>query len=346
MKELIIQESGVKAFEFISKHINISEKTNLFISTSTLFNIENQPDDYFKAIINLKRINDIRRINKYFEAVNTKLPVGGLFVNYAETNALRKKRILKKFPIGFNYIYYSIDFIFKRAFPKLPVLKKIYFFITNGRNRVISKAETFGRLYSCGFEVIAEDFINNHLYFVAKKIKSPAYDYNPTYGPLVTLSRIGKNGKLIKVYKMRTMYAYSEYLQDYIYCKNHLGNGGKFHNDFRVNTIGRFMRKFWIDELPMFINVLKGDLKLYGVRPISEQYFSLYDDDLKQFRTKYKPGLIPPYYSKLPLPETLDEIMESERVYLNKYQKNPFLTDWSYFWKTFYNIVFKNTRSK
>lgn len=343
MKKLIIKESGQEVYNFINKHSDPDNGNTLVLSTTTKFNVDNQPDNTFNAIVNLKRVNDIRRINKFFETVNTKLPEGGIYIDCAETYVLRKQRILKKYPPVFNRIYYFHDWVFKRLFPKLAFTKKIYFAITSGRNRVLSKAETLGRLYSCGFEVIDEGFINGLFYFAARKIKDPAYDYNPTYGPLVRLRRVGKNGKIIKVYKMRTMHAYSEYIQGYIFDKNKLEEGGKFKDDFRVTSVGKFMRKFWIDELPMFINILKGDMKIIGVRPLSRHYFSLYSEELQELRTKFKPGMIPPFYADMP--KTFEEIMESERIYLEKYQKHPLRTDWQYFWLAWKNILFKKARS-
>ena len=198
-------------------------------------------------------------------------------------------------------------------------------------------------MFSCGFEVINEKEINNHLYFVAKKVKEPVFDNNPTYGPLVRLKRVAKDGKIINVYKMRTMHPYAEYLQAYLFDTNNLKPGGKFKDDYRVSTIGKIMRKFWIDELPMLINLLKGNMKLVGVRPLSKHYFSLYSKELQDRRIKYKPGLVPPFY--VDLPETLDEIMASEKKYLDAYEKNPFLTDVKYFFAAFYNIMIKRARS-
>ena len=345
MKHLIIRESGENVYSYISEFMDVEDTThNLIVSTSTAFNIEMQPQELYKGIVNLKRTNDIRRINKVFEAVNAKLELGGIFISSVETYSLRKRRILKKFPPGINYFIYAIDFFVKRAAPKLWGIKKLYFFITAGRNRVLSKAETLGRLYSCGFKLIDESFMNNMYFFVVEKVKEPAFDYNPTYGPLIRLRRVGKNGKIIKVYKMRTMHAYSEYLQSYIYKNNDLEDGGKFKDDFRVTTMGRVMRKFWLDELPMFINFFKGELKIVGVRPLSEHYLSLYREDLRNKRIKFKPGLVPPFYYDMPT--TLEEIMDSEEKYLDSYAKHPFLTDWRYFWRAFYNIFFKKARSK
>ena len=343
VKNAIIEELGINVYDYLCRMLYLDSETTLIVSTTTKFNIDNQPSGFFRALVNLKRVNDIRWINKFFESVNSKLPKGGFFVCLAETKNLRKARILKKYPPILNYIIYIIDYIIKRVFPKFTFTKGIYFFLTRGQNRVISRAEVLGRLYSCGFEVIDEQFIDNHFYVVCRKVKQPAYDLEATYGPLVRLKRIGKEGKEIKVFKMRTMHPYAEYLQEYIYQKHSLDQGGKFKDDFRVSTLGRIMRRLWIDELPMLVNLLRGDLKLVGVRPLSRHYFSLYTKELQEKRIKTKPGLIPPFY--VDKPNTLEEIMESENRYLDAYFKHPFYTDVRYFFKAVFNIVFKKYRS-
>jgi lipopolysaccharide/colanic/teichoic acid biosynthesis glycosyltransferase len=343
IRNLILEEVGSDALSFIDSHAVLADSKTMMVSTTTKFNIAKLPLPEYNYLVNLKRINDILRINKFFEEINAKLPLGGLYINQVETYSLRKKRILKKYPPGVNWVIYTIDFVLKRVMPKLWSTKKLYFLITNGRNRVMSKAETFGRLYSCGFEIIDEKMINGALYFVARKTSEPVFDSNPTYGPLIKLRRFGKGGKKIGVYKMRTMHPYSEYLQAYVYEKSSLQDGGKFADDFRITSVGRFMRKFWLDELPMFINVFKGEMKIVGVRPLSTHYFGLYTEELKERRLKYKPGLVPPFYVDMPV--TLEEIMASELKYLDAYEKRPFRTDVSYFFKAFYNIIVKKARS-
>lgn len=331
-------------FDFVFSYAKIESPQTLIINTTTRQNIDYQYFNSFDSIVNLNRINDIRYINKFFETANSKLEPGGLFIDFVETKNQRKVRILKKFPFVINYIYYSSDFIVKRIFPKFLLTKKLYFLLTRGNNRVVTKAETFGRLYSCGFDVIAEKEIEGHLYFVAQKITDPAFPDDPTYGPMVKLRRIGKGGKLIKVYKLRTMHPFSEFLQEYVYNKEGLQEGGKFKDDFRVSSIGKILRTFWLDELPMLYNLLRGDLKIFGVRPLSKHYFNLYSEELKELRIKTKPGLIPPFY--VDYPKTLDGIMASERLYLEQYLKNPIRTDIKYLTKAIINIVFKRYRSK
>lgn len=344
IKEIVTEQAGEQVWDFINPHIGAEPSKCLLLATSTIFNIRNQPDNTYQTIVNLKRINDVRYLNKFFEAANALLPKGGIYINSVQTHRLRKAKLLKRFFWPLNWFVYTIDVILSRVFPKLPITKKIYFFITQGHNRQLSMAETFGRLYSCGFEVLDESKINNELYFIARKIKEPVFDNNPTYGPLIRLKRYGKGGELFGVYKARTMHPYSEYLQEYIFKHNSLDEGGKFKDDFRITTLGHVLRKFWLDELPMLINVMKGQMKIVGVRPLSRHYISLYSDELKKKRMKHKPGLIPPYYADMP--KTLEEIMASEMHYLEQYEKSPYLTDFNYFFKALYNILIKRARSK
>jgi len=343
LRNAIIEEVGEKAERFIENHVELEGENTLIISTLTRFNILKQEDHRYSTIVNLRRINDIRYLNKFFESVNHKLPQHGVFIGWGETAHMRMKRILQKYPPVLNWIIFLIDYLIKRVFPKFYVTRGIYFFLTRGNNRVLTRAEILGRLYACGFEIIEDQFVNGTYFFVGRRIKKPAFDPSPTYGPFITLRRVGKGGERIKVYKLRTMYPFAEYLQDYIHKQNSLENGGKFRNDFRVSGSRAVLRKLWIDELPMIINVLRGELKVVGVRPLSQHYFNLYSKELQEKRIKYKPGLIPPYYADLP--ETLEEIQESELRYLESYEKRPFRTQWKYFWRAWYNILFRKARS-
>jgi len=339
----ILKDPGEEVYTYLSDFINIENKKTIVMMTKTVFNVDALSDNYFSTLVNFARINDIPRINKFFHAINQKLPMDGLFVGCAETKGDRKNRILNKYPPVIGHVYYTFDFIFKRIFPKLPVTKKIYFKITEGRNRVLSRTETLGRLYSCGFRIVDEKKINGKMYFVVRKVDEPTLDDEPSYGPICKMKRFGQNGKIINVYKFRTMHPFSEYLQQYVYDKNNLKEGGKFQDDFRISTVGKFMRKYWIDEIPMLANLIKGDIKLVGVRPLSKQYLGLYTQELKDRRLKHKPGLIPPFYADMP--KTLEEIMQSEMNYLQQYEKDPIRTDIKYFVKSLKQILFKKARS-
>jgi len=341
---IIEEETGKEMADAIIEMTgpNLDKRTAV-ISTTTVFNITSLPKENYNYIINLKRINDIPKLNSFFDAVNRKLRHRGFFFCCVETKDQRKARLLSKYPPVLNYIYYFFDFIVKRIFPKLKITSGLYQFLTRGSNTVISRAEALGRLSRAGFSIRQESFIGNRLCIEAMKVHEPLPLNNQTYGPLIALPRIGKDGRIIKVYKLRTMHPYSEFIQEYVYNMHDLSDGGKFRDDFRITSWGRFARRIWLDELPMLINLFKGNMKLVGVRPLSQHYFELYRPEVRERRIRYNPGLIPPYYADMP--EGLDEIQDSELRYLNAYDKKPLLTDTRYFFRSIRNIMFHYARS-
>ena len=338
---------NIETFNFIDQNTNldrIKKSESFIIHTHTLFNIENVEPASQQLFINLHKVNDIRRINRYLIQVNKNLKYEGYFIGNVETIQERFKKYFDNFPFFIAAPLYLIDFTYKRIFPKIPILKETYFAISKGENRAISRAEILGRLYFCGFKVIATTEINNLFHFIAVKVREPKEDPNPSYGPFIKLRRVGQDGELIYVYKLRTMHPYSEYLQNYIHNKYKLEDDGKFKNDFRITGWGRIFRRLWIDELPQLVNFFRGELSLVGIRALSEHYFSLYPKDIQKLRVKYKPGLVPPYFADMP--NSFEEILESEKRYLERRSNNRFLTDFSYFFRAFYNIIFRNARSK
>ena len=313
------------------------------LSTTTAFNITSLIKEKYDYIINLHKINDIKRLDSFLDAVNSKLESSGFFFCCVETKDQRKNRLLKKYPPLLNYIYYFFDFIVKRILPKLKFTRGIYIFLTREENAVLSRAEALGRISRAGFRIKQESFIGNQLCIEAQKHNEPFPINENVYGPLIALSRVGKNRNIIKVYKLRTMHPYSEYIQDYVYELHDLQDGGKFKNDFRITSWGAICRRTFLDELPMLMNFFQGNMKLVGVRPLSKQYFELYRKEVQERRIKYKPGLIPPFYADMP--SDLEAIQASELKYLNSFDRHPFFTDFRYFWKSSWNILFRKARS-
>ena len=181
------------------------------------------------------------------------------------------------------------------------------------------------------------------LYFVVIKTSEPVYNSYPSFHLIIGLKRIGWKGKIMDVYKFRTMHPYSEYLHDYVLKLNGYNTVGKPADDFRVARWGRFFRKLWLDEFPQIINVLKGEMKLVGVRPLSSTRFKQLPEDLQVERIKYKPGCFPPYVA-LNMPNNQNNI-EAERIYLAEYQKRPIRTDLKYFFLSIFNIILNRIRS-
>jgi len=163
------------------------------------------------------------------------------------------------------------------------------------------------------------------------------------YSWLIKLPRTGKNGQRIHVYKLRTMQPYSEYIQDFVIEKNGLNDDGTIKNDFRITRTGKFLRKYWLDELPMLINFAKGDLKLMGVRPLSDTMLKQYPSDFVTIRNQHKPGLIPPYY--IDNPDSFEGIIESEKKYIKLYEEKKIIIDIKYFFMFLNRVFFKGIRS-
>jgi len=95
--------------------------------------------------------------------------------------------------------------------------------------------------------------------------------------------RVGLNGKLFKIYKFRTMVENAAQMGPQISPRN----------DPRVTRVGRFLRKWYLDELPQLFNVLKGDMSVAGPRPEVPKYVSFYTPEERKVLT-VKPGLVGP----------------------------------------------------
>jgi hypothetical protein len=344
LKSTIRIQSSEKVLKFLEKHFDLKDRNKLVFVNNEVANLKMIPNYQYSAFIQLERLNNMRNINQKLNVINEKLPDDGQFVCCFESKSTRKKRLIRRLPVGINYILYFFDFLYKRVMPKIIITRRLYYLLTGGNDRIFTKAEVLGRLYCLGFKVIVLKKIGQLTYVISQRIKHPEIVQKRNYGPLIRLRRYGENKKLIEVYKIRTMHPYSEYLQSYVYEKNSLNEEGKFNRDIRISTVGSFMRKYWIDELPMIFNLLKGEMKLVGVRPLSSQFFHLYSKELQEKRIKYKPGLLPPYYADLP--RSFDEIQESEMKYLIACEtKGVIKTDFRYFFVIFKNILIKNARS-
>ncbi len=106
-------------------------------------------------------------------------------------------------------------------------------------------------------------------------------------------TRVGKNGKLFKIYKFRSMYMDAEERKKELMESNKIKSGMMFKmdNDPRIiKGIGHFIRKTSIDEFPQFFNVLKGDMSLVGTRPPTIDEWEKYNKHHRR-RMAIKPGL-------------------------------------------------------
>ena len=299
-----------------------------------------------KLVYIMRPLHTIEELNPLLYNLNWKLDDGAIVCVHTMTSVLKRELAKKRNPWGIRQLVLLWGYFWHRVCPKLKLTRDLYFTLTRGKNRSFHRVEVLGRLYRAGFEVLDEQFRQGEFFVTARKVKEPIDDAEPSGSPIIHLRRVGKDGKMIVVHKFRTMFTYSEYIQNYIFQYQNLQSGGKFRDDYRINFWGHILRRTWLDEFPMVWNMLRGDLKLVGVRPLSRQYFSLYTPEMQALRTRTKPGLLPPFYYDRHTPETIEEVQASERRYLEAYLQHPFRTDWRYFWGIVGNIIFRRKRSK
>ena len=156
---------------------------------------------------------------------------------------------------------------------------------------------------------------------------------DPSAGPIFTQERVGRNGKLFKFYKFRSMCPNAEAKLNELLDKNEMdGPVFKIKDDPRITRVGKFIRKTSIDELPQLWNILKGDMSIVGPRPALPREVEQYGDYEKQ-RLYVTPGLscywqIAPHRNEL----SFDEWMDLDIKYV---QERSFWVDWKIIFKTF-----------
>jgi lipopolysaccharide/colanic/teichoic acid biosynthesis glycosyltransferase len=259
-------------------------------------------------LIDLNNLSQKGNVNSYLRSVNKSLEISSFYIGHILTNSVNK---------GFSGIKNLLS--------------------GHQKNHRYSVAEALGRLVYCGFEIINYQLIEDAIWFVVRKTKEPAQGPEPTTGWIAKMKRTGKNGNPIQIYKLRTMYPYSEYIQEYVVKNNGYSETGKPNNDFRLLPYAKIVRKLYIDEIPQLINLCKGDINIVGFRPLSQvglQYLPL---DIQEERKKYKPGLIPP---QIALRLTgIEGVVKAERTYLADLKNGTVKTNFKYFFKAVFNLI-------
>ncbi len=104
--------------------------------------------------------------------------------------------------------------------------------------------------------------------------------------------RSGLNGRPFTIYKFRTMVTDAEQRKHELESMNEMtGPVFKMTNDPRITPLGRFLRKYSLDELPQLVNVLKGEMSLVGPRPLPVDEVKRFNDFAHRRRLSVKPGL-------------------------------------------------------
>ncbi|MCK6650116.1 MAG: sugar transferase [Bacteroidia bacterium] len=324
-----------------SEYSGLSEIISSKLKRFHLENIEsiNQKEIKINLLLIGRVLNELGDLNKLLSSAHSVIRNGGdVVVIYKELKTFESEFIISK--ITFLKKLKKVFFIIRyRLLPKIPYLN----FLTSGRVSALSKAEIWGRLAYAGFDVKKDVSHSGLRYVFARKEFQISDNPSPSFYPIIALNRVGLYGQIIKIHKIRSMSPYSEFIQKKVHDENQLSGTGKFVNDFRITDFGAFFRRYWIDELPQLYDWFRGEIKLVGIRALSQHYFSLYSREYQEKFILVKPGIISPIFDE----ETdgFDEIVRIETEYLDSYLKNPVWTDIKYFFITLRQIL-SGVRSK
>ena len=161
---------------------------------------------------------------------------------------------------------------------------------------------------------------------------------SPGASPVFSQLRVGRNGKLFRLYKFRSMCPNAESkLNDLLQDNEMDGPVFKMKDDPRITRVGHFIRKTSIDELPQLVNILKGDMSIVGPRPALPREVAQYTPYEWQ-RLYVTPGLscywqIAPHRNQL----SFDEWMALDVKYV---KERSFLVDWKIIFATFRAVLF------
>ncbi|MDD5148717.1 MAG: sugar transferase [Candidatus ainarchaeum sp.] len=153
------------------------------------------------------------------------------------------------------------------------------------------------------------------------------------YGSIFRQERVGKMGKPITITKLRTMRMGSE--TSAVVARPgpwHAGTRhGKRSSDPRVIPSKKWLRRFWIDELPQVVSLIRGDLRLIGTRAQMPKNFETLPEWMKQKYLEYGPSLIPLEAALGKMPGTEAELKKAYETYFAEKAKRPGYTDFRYF---------------
>jgi len=148
-----------------------------------------------------------------------------------------------------------------------------------------------------------------------------------------TQERIGKDGRKFTIMKFRTMVENAESVTGAVYAAD---------NDPRITKIGRFLRKWRLDEIPQLVNVIKGDMGLIGPRPEREVFIREFEEKIPFYtqRLLVRPGLTGWAQVKFPYASSIEQTEEKLQYDLYYIKNMSFILDFVVFLKTIRVVLF------
>lgn len=158
--------------------------------------------------------------------------------------------------------------------------------------------------------------------------------------------RIGKKGKPFVITKFRTMQKDAHRDAEKILPKKQVGTGKFKVKDPRITKLGRILRKSHLDELPQLLNVLKKEMNMVGLRPLTRQEYRRLPEDIKKIYNKVGPGLIGIQYACKHFPPSKKELFSELRKFYKMWKKNKTKTSLVYAKRVFLNRISGKAKSR
>lgn len=218
--------------------------------------------DDLKNILDSKTIVDrviISIAPRHYEALES-------LMNICEKNGVRADIV----PDYYRYL---------TAHPNIELLDNIPLISARYLPLDISYNSILKRLFDILFVLFTSIIISPLLLIVAFLVKVTSK------GPIIyKQERVGEDGKIFNIYKFRSMSSENEYIDDKVWTKK---------DDPRITSVGKIIRKYSIDELPQFYNILKGDMSLIGPRPERPYFVNQFKETVPKYMIKHhvKPGM-------------------------------------------------------
>ncbi len=145
--------------------------------------------------------------------------------------------------------------------------------------------------------------------------------------------RVGKDGKEFKIYKFRSMYKDAE---------KHTGPVWSSKDDPRITRVGRIIRKFRLDEIPQFINVLRGEMSLVGPRPERPYFVEMLSKEIPLYkrRLKVKPGITGWAQVKHKYDESIEDVKKKVQYDLYYIENISLRMDLKILFRTLFVVLF------
>ena len=310
LKELVLGLENADPHYKVMGYIN-SDSTN---------DNKNDKDDFIK-IINLEKLQQFVIENSVSEVVIASQKTDGITINLYNQliHLLENGYIIREY----TQVYESIT----QRIPVQYVARDFYRFFPFSRSNqnhlyllVVRILEIIISLTGLLIGIVLTPFI-----LLGNSIGNRG-------GLFYTQDRVGKNGKIFKILKFRTMKVNSE------------SNGAVFAttNDFRVTPFGKFLRKARIDEFPQFINILKGEMAVIGPRPERPIFVKEIAEVMPFYETRHviKPGLTGWAQVNYSYGETIDDSLIKLQYDLYYIKHRSIFLDINIVFKTMSTILF------